>query len=276
MLRFRCPPIPPLPVRPNYYPEGHARHLGVLQQNFSPHCLATIFDSQVYLVDVSDIFFFSAWGRGRGSPRRRGVGGRFLFENPRRGVSLLGPRGREGVWANWGIWVGGGAKYFFLGPKCPPSLCPEFPRAKFGCIRWHVNFKKLAKMRRSFGIFFSLIFALRFPGNWPQETSHKFLPTAGPQIPYGLNQNSFTAILWELGAQANTLAQMSPKMPPKLSFAHKRGLECLFRNYPGGEGNCEAIERHNLSCGNCCRATSRCLFWPAWYIKITFLVQLIS
>ena len=32
-----------------------------------------------------------------------------------------GPSGREGVCRELGIG-GGGAKYFFSGPKCPPSL----------------------------------------------------------------------------------------------------------------------------------------------------------
>ena len=36
----------------------------------------------------------------------------------------------------------------------------------------------------------------------------------------------------------------SPKMPPKLSLPHRRGHFFLFQNYPCGEGNCEAIERH--------------------------------
>ena len=31
-----------------------------------------------------------------------------------------GLRGREGVCGELGIWGGGGAKYFFSGPKCPP------------------------------------------------------------------------------------------------------------------------------------------------------------
>ena len=55
------------------------------------------------LVDVLDILFFSARGRGRGSPRRQeGAGVGFVIENPRRA------RGLEGV---CGI--------FFLGPKFP-------------------------------------------------------------------------------------------------------------------------------------------------------------
>ena len=54
------------------------------------------------------IFIFFCLGRGKGSPRRRGVGGRFFIENPRRGLQEgEGPRGQEGVWANWGIWGGG-------------------------------------------------------------------------------------------------------------------------------------------------------------------------
>ena len=42
--------------------------------------------------------------------------------------------------------------------------------------------------------------SFNFQGKSPREISHKFLHTSGPQIPQGLNQNSFTAILWELGA----------------------------------------------------------------------------
>ena len=40
-----------------------------------------------FSVGVSDIFyfFFSARGRGRGSPRAPGVGGRLFIENPTRG-----------------------------------------------------------------------------------------------------------------------------------------------------------------------------------------------
>ena len=67
----------------------------------------------LYLVDVSDIFYFyfSAQGGGRGIPRRRGGGGGVGF-----GFVMKGPGGSA---ANWGILEGGGAK-FFLGPKYPP------------------------------------------------------------------------------------------------------------------------------------------------------------
>ena len=53
-------------------------------------------------------------------------GGRFFIENPRRGVSTRGwGRGAGRVSAaNRGIGGGGGAKYFFSGPKCPPSFLP--------------------------------------------------------------------------------------------------------------------------------------------------------
>ena len=56
--------------------------------------------------------------------------------------------------------------------------------------------------------------------------------------------------------------KLSPKMPPKLSLPHKRGLFILFQNEPRGEGNCETSERQKLSRGNFCPATSVCLFWP--------------
>ena len=63
-------------------------------------------------------FIFLARGRGRWSPRRQGV-----IEHPRRGGVLRkkeGGGGREGVCSDFGR--GGGANFFFSGPKCPPSL----------------------------------------------------------------------------------------------------------------------------------------------------------
>ena len=51
-----------------------------------------------------------------------GGGGIFLLKIPGGGVSRRGRgRGAGRVSAvNWRIWGGGGAKYFFSGPKCPP------------------------------------------------------------------------------------------------------------------------------------------------------------
>ena len=76
----------------------------------------------LYLVDVSDIFyFFSARGGQRGVRGARREGGAFFkLKIPRgEGVFQEGPRGREGV---FGIFGGGGAKFiFFLSePKRPP------------------------------------------------------------------------------------------------------------------------------------------------------------
>ena len=48
----------------------------------------------------------------------------FLIENPRRGGGG-GPRGREGVCGELGNFFGGGAKYFFSGPKRPPRNFPS-------------------------------------------------------------------------------------------------------------------------------------------------------
>ena len=63
------------------------------------------------LVDVSDIFFFSAWGRGRGSPgrQRKGGGGRFFIENPKKGGGVLLGKGGARVPGGClqGIWGGG-------------------------------------------------------------------------------------------------------------------------------------------------------------------------
>ena len=56
-----------------------------------------------------------------GSKVQGGGGFGFLIESPRGGGSpgQEGPRGREGVCSKSGN-LGGGAKYFFWGPKCPP------------------------------------------------------------------------------------------------------------------------------------------------------------
>ena len=74
-------------------------------------------------MDVSDIFYFSARGRGRGSSRHREeVGGRFSIENPRRGGGLLGEGGAARGWEAVCREFGGGLNIFFSGPKSPPSF----------------------------------------------------------------------------------------------------------------------------------------------------------
>ena len=64
-------------------------------------------------------YFFSAWGGGRGSPRRREgrEESRFLLKIPGGGGLQEGRGGGAGrvSAANLGIWEGGGAKYFFRG-----------------------------------------------------------------------------------------------------------------------------------------------------------------
>ena len=73
-------------------------------------------------MDGSDIFYFFCSGEGRGSLGRQGGGGvGFLLKIPGGGGLSGGREGGEGVCKEfWGM--GGGAKYFFSGPKCPPSF----------------------------------------------------------------------------------------------------------------------------------------------------------
>ena len=76
-------------------------------------------------MDVSDILYFFLVGEGEGGVRgaRRGRG-RFLIENPRRVGGFQEGEGRGAgrvSAANWEIFLGRGAKYFFSGPKRPPS-----------------------------------------------------------------------------------------------------------------------------------------------------------
>ena len=72
----------------------------------------------LFLVDVSDFFFFSGRGGIGGSPRRQGAGGSVFIENPRRGGGSRSGRGRGAgrvSAANWGI-LGGGLNSSFSGP----------------------------------------------------------------------------------------------------------------------------------------------------------------
>ena len=72
--------------------------------------------------------FFSVRGGGRGVRGARGgwEGIGCLLKIPEGGGGGVSPggggAGRVSA-ANWGILRGGGAKYFFSGPKRPPSLC---------------------------------------------------------------------------------------------------------------------------------------------------------
>ena len=73
-------------------------------------------------IEIRYPFLDGRFCSGEGNGAVRGWGGRFLIENPRRGGGSPGGggarRGLEGVWREFG----GGAKYFFSGPKFPPSF----------------------------------------------------------------------------------------------------------------------------------------------------------
>ena len=82
----------------------------------------------ICLVDVSDIliFFCSRRGKGESEAPGGGWGSVFFLKIPGGGVSRRG-RGAEGLGGRVqriGELGGGGvgAKHFFSGPKCPPSL----------------------------------------------------------------------------------------------------------------------------------------------------------
>ena len=74
------------------------------------------------LVDISDMFYFSARGSGKGvRGAGRGRGDDFLLKIPGGGGVPGGwGRGGEGLGGCLRV-IGGGAKYFFSGPKFPPS-----------------------------------------------------------------------------------------------------------------------------------------------------------
>ena len=72
-------------------------------------------------MDVSDIFYFFCSGEGKGGVRGdREGGGRICIENARRGGGVSrGGRDGEGA-GSVSRESGGGANFFFGGPKCPP------------------------------------------------------------------------------------------------------------------------------------------------------------
>ena len=104
---------------------GPSRHFRDFSGIFGPEV-----PRDPFLVDVSDIFYFlSARGGRRGSPRRREGGHRvffFLVKIPGGRGGPFQTRGAEGpggfLRRIGEFGGGGGAKYFFSGPKCPPSL----------------------------------------------------------------------------------------------------------------------------------------------------------
>ena len=80
----------------------------------------------LFLVDVSDIFYYFLLGEWEVEVRGRegGGGGSVFIENPRRGgvfPGREGPRGRKGL-QRIGELGEGGCQIFFFGPKCPPSF----------------------------------------------------------------------------------------------------------------------------------------------------------
>ena len=56
--------------------------------------------------------------------------------------------------------------------------------------------------------------------------------------------------------------KLSPKMPPKLSLAHKRGLLSSFKITPVVRVLARQLRGQNCLAAIFCLATSRCLFWP--------------
>ena len=68
------------------------------------------------------LFFLLGGGEGDSSRRQEEGGGWFLLKIPGGGVSRAGG-GAQGRWGGrvFGNWGEGGSKYFFSGPKCPPS-----------------------------------------------------------------------------------------------------------------------------------------------------------
>ena len=95
-------------------------------------------------------------------------------------------------------------------------------------------------IRRNLGKHFRRFSCFGFQGKWPQKISRKFLHASGPRIPQGLNQNSFTALLWELGGGGPKIDDAGKTFYPKY----------LFSNYACGE-----ILHHGMS---------KLHSWEAW------------
>ena len=75
------------------------------------------------MVDVSETLYFFSLGEGKGESRGDREGGQVDFLLKMTGGRGLPRGGGEGRGGREGVCgaIGGGAKYFFSGPKCPPS-----------------------------------------------------------------------------------------------------------------------------------------------------------
>ena len=78
----------------------------------------------LFLVDVSEIFYFFCSGEGKGESEAPGRGGGsvFFMDNPRRGALPNGGGGRGAGRVFAGNLGGGGAKYFFLRAVIPTRI----------------------------------------------------------------------------------------------------------------------------------------------------------
>ena len=72
------------------------------------------------LVDVSDIFYFFCLGKGQGEPKGPGGGAGTISHGRSQEVGGLPGGWGRGPGGCLGEFLGGGAKYFFSGPKFPP------------------------------------------------------------------------------------------------------------------------------------------------------------
>ena len=168
-------------------------------------------------MDVSDSFYFSARGRGRGSPRGAEKGeDDLLLESPRRGGGSPGcvGGGGEGPGGCLQGISGRGAKYLFSGPIDPPRLIPA---QKFRSEKLHnESFPNFSNFRPEFcpefcSEFcpnFSRIFRASFRGRRRTKQIHqKSLPFFNAKFP-GKHEKNIHKILLE-SRQSNKSLKMS-------------------------------------------------------------------
>ena len=179
-------------------------------------------------MDVSN-FFFSARGRGRGSPRRWEGGGTvfFFLKIPGGEVSREGAEGPGGSAANWRIWGGGGAKYIFSGPKCPPSLgvskgpfrTKNSTESKFTTAREkrYGNSKTLRRVLRS---------ACFFKEKKRQENGTGIVKTTAVAKYYGFGRRTIFCMKGPLGMFLEELTLQDIKGGNKLARRKRRNQPC--------------------------------------------------